>query len=288
VGTIPLELQIAAPEPEKLADYRERIRGYMFKAVHEAKRNLSWVNPDPEYVAALEQFIEAILSSPARKGRSGFWQDLARFLPAITYFGCINSLAQLLLKIGSPGVPDIYRGNEIWDFSLVDPDNRRPADFDHCRHLLAQLQDRAASGEYHELCAELLENWQDGRVKMWTTLRGLAFRREHAELFRKGSYLPLEPTGSKREHVISFARREEQHDETIIVAVPRFSYTLMKGQPAAPLGDVWEETTIQLPRATPKHFLNIFTGAIIEAGNAGTILCREVFRNFPVALLLGR
>ena len=287
VGATPLELQVANPDSEQLTAYRERIRSYIFKAVHEAKRNLSWVNPDPEYIAALERFLDAILAPPASKSRSGFWQDLARFLPPISYFGCINSLAQLLLKIASPGVPDIYGGNEVWDFSLVDPDNRRPVDFGQLSVQLQDLLTRAGSGSYAQLCSELLERWQDGGIKMWVAQRGLAFRREHPELFREGSYLPLEPSGSKAEHVIAFARRHEQLDQTIIVAAPRFSYSLMRGQLSPPLAGAWEETAIRLPRAAPNHFLNIFTGEIVAPSN-GSLLCREVFGQFPVALLVGR
>lgn len=287
VGATPLELQTTNPDPNELASYRERIRSYIFKALHEAKRNLSWVNPDADYVAGFEQFLNAILVPPAAKSRSGFWQDLARFLPPVSYFGCINSLAQLLLKIGSPGVPDIYRGTEVWDFSLVDPDNRRPVNFSRLGDVMQDLLARADSGGYAQLCSDLLEHWQDGRIKMWTTQRGLSFRREHPQLFREGSYLALEATGNRSEHVIAFARRHEQLDQSIMVAVPRFSYTLMRGQPSPPLGDVWEQTAIQLPRAAPNHFLNIFTGEIVAPGN-GTLLCREVFRHFPVALLVGR
>lgn len=287
VGATPLDLQTATPDLEKMAAYRDRIHSYVFKAVHEAKRNLSWVNPDADYIAALERFLDAILAPSVTKARSGFWQDLARFLPSVSYFGCINSLAQLVLKIGSPGVPDIYRGNEVWDFSLVDPDNRRPVDFGRLGELLRGLLAQSNEGSYAQLCAELLEGWQDGRIKMWATLRGLALRREHPELLGEGSYLPLEASGNKSEHVIAFARKHDQLDETIIVAIPRFSYTLMRGQLSPPLGDVWEETAIQLPRATNNHFLNIFTGAIVTQAN-GNLSCREVFRHFPVALLVGR
>ena len=103
---------------------------YMEKAVHEAKVNVSWFNPNPEYVAGMNTFLEAISVAKLRGKTNLFWDSLQKFLPAVTYFGAINSLTQTLLKLTCPGVPDIYQGQEMWDFSLVDPDNRRPVDFD--------------------------------------------------------------------------------------------------------------------------------------------------------------
>src|SRR3954469_1709112 len=144
-------------------EYVRRIQQYMNKAVHEAKVNLSWVNQNPEYIAALEEFVATILA-PAVKGRpNSFLQDIESFARAVAYFGAINSLAQTLLKLTAPGVPDIYQGTELWDFSLVDPDNRRPVNFDQRKRALQELQSRAAQGGLRSLVSELLTGYEDGR-----------------------------------------------------------------------------------------------------------------------------
>lgn len=288
VGAVPFALQTEAPDSNQLAAFRQRINGYMDKAVHEAKVNLSWVNSDPEYISALEQFIEKLYSPRRPRQRNTFWQQFTQFMPAVSYFGCINSLALLTLKLGAPGVPDIYQGNEVWDFSLVDPDNRRPVDFAGRQELLRDLLSRSASTDYVSLCRELMENWQDGRIKLWTTMRGLQFLREHRELFRHGAYVPLESSGAKREHAIAFGRLEPSRDEMAVVVAPRFAYTLMKGAMRPPMGDAWDDARIHLPRSAPTHFVNVFTGEILERQADGTLSCREIFRSFPVAVLAGR
>src|SRR6185312_10632161 len=146
----------------------QRVQDYMTKAVHEAKVNLSWINQDPEYVEALRNFIAAILTERSRA--NNFVTLLEDFLAPISSFGAINSLAQTTLKLTSPGNPDVYQGTELWDFSLVDPDNRRPVDFALRRQMLRQVH------EAHDpaaLVATLLENYQDGRIKMWISMRAL-------------------------------------------------------------------------------------------------------------------
>lgn len=282
----------AAPWPADLknentrAEFTRRMQQYMNKAVHEAKRNLSWINTNPEYIAALEQFIERILAPPGRRNVNQFWEDFAGFYPSVAYFGVFNSLAQALVKITAPGVPDVYQGNEVWDFSLVDPDNRRPVDFKLRRKLLQQLLHRANSGDLVALCRELLRKYEDGRVKMWVTMRALGVRREHAALFQTVSYIPLGATGSKAPHVVAFARVLE--DEMVLTVVPRLSYTLCRGREHAPLGEVWGDTELVLPRNAPDFFANAFTGEVSATSAARTLLCREIFSDFPVALLTGR
>lgn len=262
-----------------------RIQQYMNKAVHEAKVNLSWVNPNPEYTEALEEFVRRILASGTRRPNV-FRRLIEAFLPPVMFFGAINSLAQVLLKITSPGLPDIYQGTELWDFSLVDPDNRRPVDFQLRQRLLNDLRARAQQGRLVELCEELLLQHQDGRIKLWTTMRALHFRREHALLFQTGSYLPLATAGEKEEHVVAFAR---EHDwQMAVVAVPRYSCTLMNSALQAPLSDVRGQAELQLPPHAPDEFVNVFTGEIVRAGAGRSLLCREVFAHFPVALLGSR
>jgi (1->4)-alpha-D-glucan 1-alpha-D-glucosylmutase len=207
------------------------------------------------------------------------------FLPSINLFGAINSLAQRLLMITAPGNPDIYRGTELWDFSLVDPDNRRPVDYELRERLLSELDHRAEGNNLTELCAELLENYQDGRIKLWTTTQALRLRRDHRELFHAGKYSPLQAQGPKRDHVVAFAR--ERENQLAITVVPRLSYTLAKGQMRPPLDELWENTELQVPANTPEFMYNVFTGVKIKMTPNRTLLCREIFQHFPVALLIG-
>ena len=198
------------------------------------------------------------------------------------FFGGINSLSQVLLKLTCPGVPDIYQGTEMWDFSLVDPDNRRPVDFDQRMRAAEELRTRAASEDPSEISQELLENYRDGRIKLWVTMCALNFRRDHRDLFQLGSYLPLEVARGREEHVVAFARRHA--GEIAITAIPRLSCTLMKGREEPPIGAVWDESELLLPpEAAGRRLRNRFTGETIVAGSS--LLCRKAFARFPLALL---
>ena len=265
------------------AELVSRVQDYMTKAVHEAKVNLSWVNQNPEYVEALRNFIATILTEDTRT--NSFVTLLEDFLQLIAFYGAINSLAQTTLKLTSPGNPDIYQGTEVWDFSLVDPDNRRPVDFALRRQMLCSFS--AASPDQLELCSDLLQNYQDGRIKMWVTMRGLELRRKNPEPFQKGSYVPLE-SSTLNEHLCTFARVWQEHGEkkVVVVAVPRFSYTLTGGKPEKTGEDVWDDAVIQLPAEAPAEFENIFTSQRISA-NEGRLRCADLFRNFPVCILKG-
>jgi (1->4)-alpha-D-glucan 1-alpha-D-glucosylmutase len=293
VGAWPLEMPDAAAKDE----FIRRIQQYMVKAVHEAKVNLSWANPNPEYVAALEQFIARILHPGTGSRPNQFLAHLEAFIPTVAFFGCINSLAQTLLKLTCPGMPDLYQGTELWDFSLVDPDNRRPVDYELRQRLLgslpaaqdgevtqeAQTGPAGAPADLPALCDELLQNYKDGRIKLWTALRALHARREHSALFQAGGYIALSGAGAKTEHLVTFAR---EHDwRMAIVAVPRLAYTLFGGE-ARTQPDRWGETQIVLPAKAPADFANVFTGERVQASNHA-LSCREIFAHFPVALLIG-
>ncbi len=278
VGAWPL----AMGSREERAEFTRRIQHYMDKAVHEAKVNLSWTNPNPEYSAALQQFIARILEPNRGRRPNAFLQQMEAFLPAVMFFGALNSLAQVLLKITAPGVPDIYQGNELFEFSLVDPDNRRPVNYAVREHALGELLGRGQAQDRGQLCAELVANYRDGRVKLWTTLQALRFRREHSELFRHGAYLPLNAAGEKRDHVIAFAR--EYQGRVAVTVAPRLAYTLMKGEPGSSFAEAWEDTRLVLPPSAPARLVNIFTGEQLEA-EARALACRQLFRYFPVALL---
>jgi (1->4)-alpha-D-glucan 1-alpha-D-glucosylmutase len=251
--------------------------------VHEAKVNLSWINDDPAYVEALMQFVERVLSPGTRTRQNSFLQQIQAFVRPVAFFGAMNSLAQRLLMITSPGNPDIYQGTELWDFSLVDPDNRRPVDYSIRQRLLTELDRRAEAGDLLSLCAELLQDFHDGRIKLWTTMQALRFRRDRRELFQAGKYTPLQAAGAKRENLVAFAR--EHNAQVVIVAVPRFTYELSGGAQRAPLGDVWNSTEIPVPSRTAEFLENVFTGERVRVTPNRTLLCREVFAHFPVALL---
>jgi (1->4)-alpha-D-glucan 1-alpha-D-glucosylmutase len=186
--------------------------------------------------------------------------------------------------LASPGNPDIYQGTELWDFSLVDPDNRRPVDYAMREKLLTELDRRAEAGDLAGLCANLLENYQDGRIKMWATMQALRLRRDRRDLFQLGRYRPLHATGAKQRHVVAFAR--EHLRQVAIVAVPRLSYTLAGGAMRAPLDALWEATELPVPPRTAEFLENIFTGEQVKVSAQRKLLCSEVFAHFPAALLV--
>jgi (1->4)-alpha-D-glucan 1-alpha-D-glucosylmutase len=230
LGTWPIRVN---GEPESVAtqEYIEKVQAYMAKALHEAKINTSWIQPNEDWDAAMHHFVAKILeASPRNK----FLPILLPVLKEIARLGAINSLTQTLLKLTAPGVPDIYQGNEIWDFSLVDPDNRRPVDYNRRRELLTALPGVTPD--------ELMRAWPDGRIKLFLTQRVLQFRRQHADLFQRGEYLPLRASGMFAESCISFARRLTS--KWIAVISPRLSSRV--GFP--PIGDLWKDTAIEFPQ----------------------------------------
>lgn len=281
LGTWPLEGIEDAPCRDS---YIKRIQEYMTKAIHEAKVNLSWVNQNPEYTKALQDFIAAILQPGTPRRPNVFLTYLKNLLPPIQFFGAINALAQTLIKMTAPGVPDIYQGQEMWDFSLVDPDNRRPVDFDGRTVALRELKSASASQELVTFCRELLDNWRDGRIKLWTILRALQLRQEERDLFMEGSYLPLSAREKFEKHVIAYAR--SCNGRHAVIAAPRLSYTLMNGVVQPPIGRVWDRTYIEIPPEITGTLRNVFTGERLRIGPDQRVLCSEVFRSFPVALLV--
>ncbi|MGI8958037.1 MAG: malto-oligosyltrehalose synthase [Chthoniobacterales bacterium] len=264
LGSWPLQL-FRELSDEARTDYLARIQQYMAKALKEAKLNTSWVQPNEEWDTAVATFIEKILDPSPRN------RFLESFLPLseeVARAGAINSLSQVLLKLTSPGVPDIYQGNEIWDFSLVDPDNRRPVDYARRHEMLDGL-----AGATPE---DLLGNWRDGRIKLFLTHRLLTFRRENPELFRGGSYLPLDVSGEFADCCIAFVR--EQEGQAIVVLAPRFN--LRVGFP--PIGEAWRDTAVHLP-AGFSGSRDLFTGTPVEEGPA--LPLAQAMARLPFALL---
>ena len=258
-------------------EYRARIEAYMIKALREAKINTSWASPDPDYEQLVLAFVK---DSLADGGRNQFVDNLDELVSAIALPGFFNSLGQTLLKLLSPGVPDIYQGNELWDFSLVDPDNRRPVDYAHRAALLAALEEAAEDeARVPELLRELLESLGDGRAKLYTIWRALAFRSEQPELFARGSYDPIAVHGTRAEHVVSFARRHE--GARAVVAVGRWFASLPRHVREGAAGFEWGDTVLALP---PGEYRNLLSSRTVVVGDAG-LRADALFAEFPVALL---
>jgi len=222
-------------------------------------------------------------------GRGGFLQDFEALQRRVAYFGQFNGLSQTLLKLTSPGVPDVYQGSELWDLSLVDPDNRRPVDYEVRRAALADVQKRcgAAGDDLSEVVGGLLERWQNGHLKLYTVWRTLSFRRDHRALFNQGDYVPLEPRGSRSDHLVAFSRT--LGGEAMVVVVPRRVAILTGLEARAPLGALWQDTRLELPAELAGRYRNVFTGERLEAqlqGGAAALKVSSVLARFPVALLV--
>jgi (1->4)-alpha-D-glucan 1-alpha-D-glucosylmutase len=265
--------------------FATRVSQYMEKAIKEAKRHTSWINPNPDYDAAMRNFVAQMLAAG-----SPFVEAFRPFQQRVAFYGMLNSLAQTVLKITAPGIPDFYQGSELWDLSLVDPDNRRPVDFTRRQALLDAMLARTPDEPTRlgALCAELLESWPDGRVKLYATHRGLTLRRELARLFASGSYQPLSAGGDQADHVIGFARLDRA--ERVVAVVPRLSARLTGFSGRLPLGpEVWGDTWISLgDRALEGAYRDRFSGARVATemrDGVPSLAARLVFANFPVALL---
>ncbi len=269
-------------DANELDGFTERMRAYMWKAAREAKVYTSWIQPNEAHEAALAQFVDAILN-PSQKGR--FLADFHRMQKKVATYGAWNSLSQTLLKITAPGLPDFYQGMELWNFSLVDPDNRRPVDFTLRARLLDELKAQEAS-DRAALIERLVSDWPDGRIKLYLTWKGLEFRRAHAELFLQGEYVPLHAAGKYRRNVCAFARRYE--GEVVLVAVPRLLSRVADPGQLPIAREVWSTGALDLPRGFPSQWQNVFTGEVGKsaAGARGPMLrLANLFRSFPVALL---
>jgi (1->4)-alpha-D-glucan 1-alpha-D-glucosylmutase len=281
IGAWPLEIGT----PEDFAVFVKRIQEYMLKALHEAKVHTSWINPNSDYDNAISQFVADVLDA----GRNqGFIADFQKFQTRISHYGLFNSLSQTLLKLTSPGVPDTYQGSELWDFSLVDPDNRRPVDYDRRKQMLGDLSSRASEKGSQSLARELLENRVDGRIKLYITQRVLDYRCQHRGLLSAGEYLPVAVEGLKANHLLAFAR--QSGEKVVLIAVPRLYFGLTSGSDQLPFGQaVWRDTRLVLGGLDPKlEWRNIFTGDTVwrtEQGGTLTLTAADLFKDFPVAFL---
>jgi (1->4)-alpha-D-glucan 1-alpha-D-glucosylmutase len=266
--------------------YVNRIKEYSSKALSEAKVNLSWINPDPEYMKAVHAFIDAILMPNAKGKETPFVASLSKLLPQLKLFGAVNSLAQVVLKSAVPGIPDFYQGNELWELSLVDPDNRRPVDYQHRSGHLDALRDLAEREGPLAVCREVLGNPGDGRIKLWTTYCALQLRNQEHAIFRHGEYTALELTGDHQENVIAFLRRDPASGRSIVAVLPRFACTLMRGKVEFPLGPAWGNDQLRIPVSAGTRYTSVFTGESLTIPEQQSLPMTALLANYPVALLV--
>ena len=276
VGTWPLEPMDADGEQQ----YRERIVTYMHKAMREAKVVTSWLNPSERHEEAMARFVEAMLASD----NTGFREDFLEFQQRIARFGIYNSLTQVAVKVGAPGVPDFYQGTELWDFSLVDPDNRRPVDYARRAALLDELK-AASAGEAgrRALLERFAASPADDRLKLLVTSGLLQFRNDHAEVFQFGGYEPLAFDGTRRDHGFGFSRGHDGRE--ILVVVPRLVAGLLPDANVPPLGErVWGDTRVVVPNAPGRCYRHALTGDCVRVED-GALRLADVFAHAPVAFM---
>ncbi len=274
VGTWPLH------KDADFDEYARRIQAYMLKAVREAKEASSWINPDTDYETRLAHFIATVLPPEASPR---FLQEFVPFVERIAHFGRLNGLAQVFLRLTSPGLPDLYQGTELWTDSLVDPDNRRPVDYAQRARMLEEMQARETP------CSTLPADLESGAAKLHIIRTVLGLRREQPELFAGGDYLPIAVEGGAANHVVAFART--LNGRTMLAVAPRLVCTLLQGEAVLPLGSgVWGDTALDLPWPAAE-WREVLTGRSLPAETAGPgsrLPCAEVLRGFPVALLVGQ
>ena len=266
----------------EIPEFKERMKAYMVKAAREAKAFTNWLSPNTEYENALISFVESIIDD---SNQNEFLVDLLHFQRQVAYYGALNSLAQVMLKATSPGVPDFYQGSELWDLSLVDPDNRRPVDFQSRIELLDNLLRQETQGQ-PAVAKDILASCEDGQVKLYVTHKALSTRKAYQALFLEGDYIPLPVAGQRGEHVCAFARK--RGTTWALVAVPRLVTSLVSvGE--LPLGQrVWGDDSLPLPEGAPGRWADVFTGEILRASpKANVIPLSSIFSLFPVSLLMG-
>ena len=279
IGSWPLE----ELDEAGMATYRDRIQAYMVKAAREAKARSSWGNVNTQYEEALTQFIAAVLD---RRDGNLFLSDFLTFHKRVVRFGLFNGLTQTLCKLTAPGMPDIYQGDDLWDFSLVDPDNRRPVDYDKRLRMLRQIQEDSGGPDSSQWVRSLVENPYDGRCKLYLIWKTLQFRRTQEVLFTDGEYIPLRVTGEHATKVCAFARRFE--GALALVIAPRLYLRLLGERAEPPLGvGVWGDTSIELPRGYDSKiaFRNVLERGESIRVEPTAILVGNALINFPVALL---
>ncbi|MGH7998598.1 MAG: malto-oligosyltrehalose synthase, partial [Brasilonema sp.] len=267
-------------DEEDFASYAERVKDYVLKAIREAKVHTAWLRENSTYENAFTDFVTAVLE-PSKD--NPFLKEFLPFQRWVAEYGIFNSLSQTLLKISSPGVPDFYQGSELWDLSLVDPDNRRPVDFETRQSYLKAIKEQTKT-DILKLLDELLANKKDARIKLFLTVQALKARTEHLQVFQQGNYLPLEVTGKFKENIIAFAKNDV--NKTVVTIAPRFFTSLI--QPGEyPLGqEVWSDTSLKLPTEVSLTWKDAITEQEVQSN--GSLLIGEALKYFPVALLVSQ
>jgi (1->4)-alpha-D-glucan 1-alpha-D-glucosylmutase len=260
-----------------------RFSSYVAKAIAEAKLYTSWINPDAAYEEAIATFVRELLD---RDKSAAFLESLGDFVSGIETAGVLNALAQVLLKVAAPGVPDVYGGGELWDFSFADPDNRRPVDFVQRISTLAEVR-RSAEVDARSTASALLADPDDGAIKTFVLHRALATRARHREAFESTTYTACATRGPLSRHVVAFARGEA--GRRVFAVTGRLFAGLTDGR-RAPVGDVWRDTAVVLPApAAPARYREALTGrplAPTARDGAWELALPEVFETLPVALVV--
>lgn len=272
VGVMPFE---DAPSE----DFCERLKAYTVKAMRESKRHTKWIAPDKDYEQSAEAFISRVLS----EDNAAFWRDFDPFRRRIAEYGILNSLSQTLLKLTLPGVCDFYQGTELWDLSLVDPDNRRPVDYAQRGDRLETII-RGGDANRPDLLKSLIESRTEGTIKLYLIYTLLQQRQRHPDVFERGAFEPLGVEGRHCRSLLAFARHCE--GMYTVTLVPRFITALVE-PPEMPLGNaVWDDTRIVLPKGFAHHWDNVLTGATLTTD--GTLTAAQSLTDFPVAFLVSR
>jgi (1->4)-alpha-D-glucan 1-alpha-D-glucosylmutase len=274
------------PDGAWFAEAAERLERYMMKAVKEAKTYTSWTDPDEEYEESVKRFVHAIFDT---KSDSPFLHDVAHFVYTIAHAGLWNSLARVLLHYTVPGTPDTYQGDELWTYTLVDPDNRQPVNYEHRLAYLAELAMRDKQGEGRSgIIRDLARTPEDPRLKLLIVRQLLQTRRANAQLFREGDYVPLAATGSCADHVFAFARRKGA--SAAVTIVPRRTMTLLLGERKQATGDAWGDTRVVLPNdLATVTWRSALTGREVHDerdGSGGHLRLSGLFVDLPVDLLI--
>jgi len=285
IGAWPMDAVDADLTDAARESLRARIQAYMTKALREAKVHTSWINVNAPYERGVAQFIDLLLQPSSG---AAFTAELRRFVGQLLVPGICNSLAQVVLKITAPGVPDVYQGTELWDLSLVDPDNRRPVDFEGRRALLAQLDAQAETG-LADLAASLFRQPADGRLKLFVSSRALRHRRDNRGLYQRGGYLALAAEGARARNVFAFARAGNGEQAASITIVGRLLAVVAAGR-TVPVGEAyWTDTRLPLPPSLPQgRYRDVLTGCLVEPDTAHgppALRVSHAFANLPVAIL---
>lgn len=257
-------------ETFEVAEFTQRTVAYVAKALREAKTHTSWLNSNIKYENAAVQFTRQILNDKE------FLEAFLPFQNQVAHYGFFNTLSQTLLKITCPGVPDFYQGSELWNLSMVDPDNRRSVDYQKREKFLAEISKTSPASE-----KELLDDYSSGKAKLYLIFKALQVRRRLKSLFEEGEYVPLTVEGALSEHIFAFIRKKQ--GSFVVIVVPRFLVGLLKTNDV--WGVDWKDTMVKLPLDAPVFWDETFTGSKLQTG--GELPLNEVLDGFPVALLIG-